>query len=731
MEPSTYFCDHCGAGNARQATFCFACGSPLKLSTSTDTNEAGATISLTGRLALDLLLKQRYRVLSLLGKGGFGAVYKAQDTRFNNRLVAIKEMSRQHLTTEELREATEAFKSEAQILAGLMHPNLPRIYDQFSEAGRWYLVMDFIEGETLSDYLTRTGSRYLPVSEALGIALQICGVLSYLHSRQPPVIFRDLKPDNIMRTPDGQLFLIDFGIARHFKLGQAKDTTALGSPGYAAPEQYGKAQTTASADIYSLGAMLHFLLSGDDPALNPFRFESLRSRAQYVPPELDALITRMLDMNPFKRPPDGEVRSELRRIAELWPDTERGIAATQSGLQQGNASSSMTGVHIITGWDSNNTSLKQQARQQWALQQTTSPSLSSPKNQWKQTRKNALAFLGGALVFIMSLFLCNALFSAIKTNNLAQDPSGQPYTMPTYDGPTMTGNRNPPVLYTLSGANQDILNDSWSPNGKYIAGNDGGSILVWRAGSFSTTPAFLLRNTSSPSTTIAWSPDSSRIAVGNYDGTVNVWDTARKTIILTYRGHAFVINRLAWSPDGKYIASASNDKTVQVWDTTSGQNIVTYKEHNSSVMAVAWSHDGKYVASGGDDQRVRIWNPINGHTIFTYTEHHYPITDLTWSPDEVRIASIDMGSVLHVWQSESGVDIAQQNSGLSSLCIAWSPDNHSLAIGALDGTLQVWNTNNWTSTSYSTGSSINSLAWSLESNALAYPYGQTVQIIGV
>src|SRR5438876_12084422 len=116
-----------------------------------------------------------------------------------------------------------------------MHPNLPRIYDSFTEDNRWYLVMDFIDGQTLDDYLEQVNGGKLSIEEVLEIGIQLCSVLDYLHTRHPPIIFRDLKPTNIMHTVRGQLYLIDFGIARHFKPGQAKDTIALGSPGYAAP----------------------------------------------------------------------------------------------------------------------------------------------------------------------------------------------------------------------------------------------------------------------------------------------------------------------------------------------------------------------------------------------------------------------------------------------------------------------------------------------------------------
>src|SRR5436309_916295 len=274
---STLFCDRCGAANRAQAIFCSACGRSLHIS-------ANGTISntLTGLLVQQHILNKRYRIIQQIGKGGFGAVYKAADTQFADRPLAIKEMSQSNLNPKELHEATEAFKREAHLLASLTHPNLPRIYEQFSDTDRLYLVMDYIEGETLEAYLDKVGGK-LPLlstgtslAGVLTIGIQLCSVLSYLHTRQPPIIFRHLKPANIMLTAGGHIFLIDFGIARHFKPGQAKDTTALGSTGYAAPEQYGKAQTTPRADIYALGATFHQLLSGNDPPDTPFQFASLQ-----------------------------------------------------------------------------------------------------------------------------------------------------------------------------------------------------------------------------------------------------------------------------------------------------------------------------------------------------------------------------------------------------------------------------------------------------------------------
>jgi tetratricopeptide (TPR) repeat protein len=259
-----------------------------------------------------------------------GAVYKAADTRFNNRPVAIKEMSTSGLPAARLQEAEEAFGREAHLLADLLHPNLPRIYDHFTENDRSYLVMDFIEGQTLEEYLAKVGGKPLPIDQVMKWAEQLCDVLNYLHSHQPPIVFRDLKPANVMISDNGHIYLIDFGIARIFKPGKQHDTVALGSPGYAAPEQYGKAQSTPRSDIYSLGALLHCLLTGVDPSEQPFFFRPASQLNPAVNPSLEFLLKQMLEMDSERRP------SSARAV---WEALEQAVAGKSISM-----SLTMTGL---------------------------------------------------------------------------------------------------------------------------------------------------------------------------------------------------------------------------------------------------------------------------------------------------------------------------------------------------------------------------------------------------
>ena len=246
-------------------------------------------------LLSNTILQGRYTILKTLGRGGMGAVYLAQDIRLANRPVAVKEMIPDpSASPAEQAQAQQQFQWEASTLASLNHPNLPRVSDNFTQGGKHYLVMDYVDGETLEAVLNRTPGFFLE-SQVLNWATQLCDVLTYLHSRQPPVIFRDLKPGNIMVDRSGTVKLIDFGIARLFDPRKQTDTLRMGTMGYAPPEQYaGKGQTDTRSDIYSLGATLHHLLTKRDPGQTPFSFSSVRSLNSAVSPHVEAAIMRSL-----------------------------------------------------------------------------------------------------------------------------------------------------------------------------------------------------------------------------------------------------------------------------------------------------------------------------------------------------------------------------------------------------------------------------------------------------
>ncbi len=265
-----------------------------------------------GTLQVGSILQQRFKITGILGVGGMGSVYQARDMHFPTvqRYVAVKEML--NLASEpNLREVTlRNFEREANILAELNHPAIPKIYDYFSNKDRAYLVMEFINGKDL-EAIVNSRPEVLPLEMVFKWALEMCDVLNYLHTHQPtPIIFRDIKPSNIMIDQPGNVRLIDFGIARTFQSNQKG--TMIGTEGYSPPEQY-RGEASPAGDIYALGATLHHVLTRRDPRLEPpfsFAERPIRALNPEVPAELEAIIMRSLSYEPAQRYPTAQAMKE-------------------------------------------------------------------------------------------------------------------------------------------------------------------------------------------------------------------------------------------------------------------------------------------------------------------------------------------------------------------------------------------------------------------------------------
>jgi eukaryotic-like serine/threonine-protein kinase len=270
------------------------------------------------QLQSGVTLVNRYSIQDVIGVGGMGSVYRARDLHFPNvvKLVAVKEMI--NLAPDPLVRQTivQNFEREANMLATLHHPAIPRIYDYFTQNDHSYLVLEFVHGKDLETVINDANG-FLPEDQVISWAVQLCDVLAYLHGHKPdPIIFRDMKPSNVMINHNGDVVLVDFGIAKTFQSGQKG--TMIGTEGYSPPEQY-RGEATPLADIYSLGATLHHAITRRDPRLEPpfsFAERPVRRINSNISVELEAVVNTALQYNPAERFPGASaMKDALMNVA--------------------------------------------------------------------------------------------------------------------------------------------------------------------------------------------------------------------------------------------------------------------------------------------------------------------------------------------------------------------------------------------------------------------------------
>lgn len=742
------FCDHCGADNADTATACFACQRPL------DTTPS--QIHPEDLLANNTMLKGRYRIMGRVGQGGFGSVYKAEDTQ-QRRYVAVKEIDLSKLKPQEIIEATDAFNREVAALSQLQHPNLPVMHDHFTDPDHWYLIMDFIEGNTLERYLEQaasgTGSpRGIQMQDVLPIGIQLCTVLGYMHKHTPPIIFRDLKPSNVMLAPGQHVYLIDFGIARQFKPGQARDTIAFGSPGYAAPEQYGKAQTTPRSDVYSLGAILHQMLTGVDPADASFRFISIRSYHSSLPPELDALIMQMTDMEPYNRPAGMQrVKEELEHFLK-YP-AMGGYAAGYQNPAYGNRQAALM-YPPQTSWPGQMPYTSPGSYQQipyvppGGQQQMvySPPSLAGTGGQGQvfytpsaQVSKQAINPQKGktrrAVLITAGIMGAAWFFSGV----IFQRP---PDSVPEPVATPVPGQSLPIVNLQYQGeysGHKAAINAlSWLPVGGFVASaSSDKTIQLWKPQDLdlNQSSAVVCRGHTRAVTTVACTVKKDKLASGSLDKTVRIWDMKGKQIVMATFPDA--IYSVSWRPDGSSLAVACGDGRVYTCAPDNLQILGHSARSGKAVRAVVWSPDGMHLASAGDDSTVQIWDTASS-IVTTYRGHSNVVNALSWSPDSQLIASGSSDRTVQIWEPISGttkilymghmtsgtpiadVDLSE-SSPAEVYAVAWQPSGSFVASAGSNGMLHVWDPmtgNPGVIMPIATGQSLHAIAWSPDSASI-------------
>ena len=601
-------------------------------------------------LEKDTLLNGRYRIQDTLGKGGMGAVYVALDESLGVS-VALKE----NLLEDE--DAIQQFRKEATILASLRHPNLPRVTDHFVIAGQGqYLVMDFIQGEDLKMRLQRTGA--LPEKEVLLIGIAISDALNYLHTLSPPVLHRDIKPGNIRITPRGEVFLVDFGLAKQVESGQATATGARGlTPGYSPPEQYGTARTDARSDIYALGATLYSALTGFPPedglsvAINQTRLTPVRTRNPKISQPVAEAIEKALEVNSEDRYQSGsEFKQKLLEISET---VNRQVAIGDVTVTPPPADETQMAAGPTI------------AREDMAAPTAMHPD-SEPTGQpaAPKSRNMLWAVLGGIgiigiLAVLAFTFLGNPQGKQEDTQTaiVGESPTVEPTST---TAPTATEEIKTP---TDSPTNTALPTDTLVPTVTFTpapTSTGGGGMIAFAADRDGEVQIYLLDMVTQETTQLtyesggacqpSWSPDGMRLVFtapcsgdqSEYSGTslfiINVDGTGLTPVTFSPIGDYDP----AWSPVSNQIAFTTirDFKIPQIWlldlDTGEPRNISNNYRSGVYEFNPDWSPDGEMLvfATNRDTGRPNLWAmDLNAENRVDVSYSNSKMnTDPDWSP---------------------------------------------------------------------------------------------------
>lgn len=605
----------------------------------------------------------RYRLLKSLGSGGFAKVYLGQHIDLDTP-AAIKVLR----TDSRLSQAEkERFRQEARTIAQLKHPHIIRILD-FNADGKFpYLVMEYAPNGSLS--VRYQGKPALKVAVALSYIKQVASALQFAHDRQ--VVHCDVKPENMLLGDQKQVLLTDFGIAvvLHSNL---RTQQALGTMHYMSPEQFAGKPERAS-DQYALAVTAYRWLSGHFPftghsveelyhqhcSVSPLPLHQLNPN---LSPALDDVVQTALAKDPRHRFSSiAAFASALEEAAAL-----RRTAPSVPTLAASPSASAIAKVH--------------QPREDEP--QVLLPSLFSLLP--PATPQEAVGLSSVPPTHVPQDETIIAAVESHLTPILPQQPDLAARGVPPAPAPVPT--RQPAPVdedATILAASSQHFPPAPAP----IQASQG------PVRSANSTHVFIYRGHSGWVTSLAWSPDGTRIASGSWDTTVQVWSVATGNTLQTYRQHTQPVKSVSWSPaGGGYIASGSWDTTAQVWEATTGERLLPdYYRHQTQVEAVAWSPNGRYIASAGVDGLVQVWHAFNKRTIVSYAGHRGQISALSWSPDARYIASASHDHTVHIWEAQTGkvlLDYKQHNGQVTA--VAWSPDGRQIASADEEGLVHLW-----------------------------------------
>jgi WD40 repeat protein len=650
-----------------------------------------------------------YELIRPLGAGGMAEVWLARraDGAFK-RDVALK----LPLLLRARKDLEPRFAREREILASLTHPNIARLYDAgFTQHGQPYLALEFVAGMPLTTYCD---DRRLTLRERLVLFGQVLSAVQYAHANL--VIHRDLKPSNILVTGDGQVQLLDFGIAKLLSDGEAKETelTQLGgralTPDYAAPEQIVGAPITTAADVYALGVVLYEILTGERPyrlkrdsriALEEAILQADATTPSRTSPSESAAQLRATSPKKLARALKGELDTILLKALKKSPG-ERYATANAFGEDIGRFLSGdvvlaqpdtlayrtikFVGRHkVVAGFIAIVTALGIVASGAGlvAVRQTR-----EAKNQAAQSLQ------------AQSRLLTQAAAQRLKDGNVA---GAQGIILEVLTNPAFARLHTPDAisvfqdvrsadaqLAVLAGHRDPLYTAAYSPDGtRIVTGSVDKTARIWDV---RTGIELAVLANGATVTSANYSPDGTRIVTtSTTDKSARIWDARTGIQLVVLTGHGNSLFNAAYSPDGAHIVTASADLTARIWDATTGVQVTTLAGHSDRVQSAAYAPDGVHIVTASFDKTARIWDARTGAQLSVLSGHGGLLLLAAYSPDGTRIVTASLDKTARIWDAHTGAQLAVLSGhGNIVTWAAYSPDGNEIVTASKDQTARVW-----------------------------------------
>jgi WD40 repeat protein len=635
-----------------------------------------------------------YRLLRLLGEGGFAEVYLGEHIYLNNH-AAIK-LLHAHLVGQD----AEHFLTEAKTLVDLMHPNIVRVLDFAVQEGSPFLVMDYIAGGTLRHQHPQ-GSR-LPLDLVVLYVKQVAAALYYAHGQH--VIHRDVKPENMLLGKHQEVVLSDFGIATVVPRSGAKKDV-LGTPLYMAPEQI-DGHPDVTSDQYALGIVTYEWLCGEPPFRGSFFHLMNQHKTRPVPP----LSTKLAGIS-------HEVEKVVHKA--LAKDAQQRYESVQAFAE------ALEHAYLLELARTNPLHPVQLPAKRSA---TPFTKRLEPVRRLMNRRTMMIALGGTALTGAIAggAALWNSLHAepgiqiyrghSGTVRSLSWSPDGKKlasggddHTVQIWDARQLT------ALYTYHGHAARVNAVAWSPpDGNYLGSADqNGVVQIWQA----TTGGSTFPTADQAATVVEWSHNGKYFASG-YGETIQVQEAETSNVVAVFTRHVDTVLTLSWSPDDTLIATGSIDGALYVWKIETGEIHMSSKRDHP-LQAVRWSRDGK-VASGYQDGSLAVVDATSKKTVFS-SGGKLAVQEIIWSYDSKQIATLDANGNVSLWDIVSGKSrLRLTYTGYPSQSIAWSPDDTRIVSGGNDGTIQLWDvaTGKAIATYRGASSSVQAVAWSPDGKSI-------------